>query len=234
MGFILDIQQWRKKTKFNGSLFELEDVINEDHINRNAQYVVLSIGVNDVDVKSAEEVFQQLRVIVDLIRRRYGEPKMVIGELTPRRDQRDEEVRKCNALIKAFTDEHEYLFLAKQHKLRTRDWRHYRDDKHITQFASPLFVSSLKNSLRVAYGIPRRSHMNNTNPRGGFNGRGRGFVRRGRGNGRGRGGFANRQGGHNVHGSMNAAPAGFDFRNEFEKFKQEIRTIVTDHQGSGS
>ena len=149
-----------KKTTFNGSLYEIEDIIREDRSNRKIQYVVLSIGVNDVDVKSAEEVFEQLQVVIDLIRSKYGETKIVIGELTPRKDERDEQVKRCNELIKTLTDEHNYLFLAKQQRLRTSDWRHYRDDKHITKFAAPLFVSSLKNALRDAYGIPRRTPEN--------------------------------------------------------------------------
>ena len=44
---------------------------------------------------------------------KYGQPKIVIGELTPRMDDRDEEVIKCNQLIKEYTEANDRLFLAK-------------------------------------------------------------------------------------------------------------------------
>ena len=74
------------------------------------KYVVLSIGVNDIETFSVEEVLQQLKTLVHLLVRR---PKIVIGELTPRNDELDERVKECNELLKQYTDENEYLFLAK-------------------------------------------------------------------------------------------------------------------------
>ena len=177
---------------------------------------------------------QQLKTLVYLLVRRYGQPKIVIGELTPRNDELDERVKECNELLKQYTDENEYLFLAKQEKLRTLDWRHYYDVKHITQYAVPIFVASLKNALRAACGIRqqdqpqrhiyRRGDHNNNNIRGGL--QNRGGV--GRGNGRGRGGWGGRGRGRGQHGHGGFDRGGrLDFRDEFEKFKLEIRNLIT-------
>ena len=153
--------QGKKERTFCGSLFDLEQLILADTKIATTKYVILSIGVNDVDTKTAEEVRRQLETVIDLIDRKYGQPKIIVGELTPRRDDRDDEVKKCNELINQFTDGHERLFLAKQDKLRTQDGRHFYDTKHITKYAVPIYISSLKNSLRAARGIERNETRRN-------------------------------------------------------------------------
>ena len=75
-----------------------------------AQYVALLVGVNDVDRKSGEEVFNKLREVVDLVRDRYEQPKIILAELTPRMDDRDAEVKNCNVLIEQYVKDKDYLF----------------------------------------------------------------------------------------------------------------------------
>ena len=227
----------KKKKTFCGSLFDVEERIRAETNVQNIKYVVLSIGVNDVETKSAEQVMQQLEVVVGLLRGKHGQPKIVIGELTPRNDQKDVEVKKCNELIKQYADtNNDHIFLAKQHRLRTPDWKHYYDNKHITPYAVPIFVASLKNALRAACGIQQQNrhqqqhdrqqngYRGGPNIRGGFDNRGRG-----RGNSRGRGGVGGRGGSRGGHNGQRGFDRGgrVDFRDEFEKFKLEILNIVT-------
>ena len=54
----------KKKKTFCGSLFDVEERIRAETNIQNIKYVVLSIGVNDVETKSAEQVMQQLEVVV--------------------------------------------------------------------------------------------------------------------------------------------------------------------------
>ena len=183
------------------------------------------------------QVLQQLKTLVHLLVRTYGQPKFAIGEMTPRKDQFDESVKEYNSLLKQYIDENDYLFLAKQERLRTPDWRHYYDVKHITPYAVPIFVASLKNALRAACGILQQQHdqpqrhnnrrgdrYSNNNNRGGL--QNRGGV--GRGNGRGRGGWGGRGRGRGQHGHGGFERGGrFNFRDEFEKFKLEIRNLIT-------
>ena len=216
-----------KHCTFTGSLYETETIIDTDEVTRKIDYVVISIGVNDLDTKSAEEVLTQLKRVIELLRNKHEHPKVIISEATPRRDDRDDELKKYNDILKEYVDEHDYLFLAKQSKLRTEDGRHYYDDKHFTQYAVAIFVASLKWAMRAAYGLnpkrERNDHRRDGNNRGTEgSGRGRGNDRwRGGGRGRGRGGGFRpddrRQGGMAER---------FDYRGEFEKFKTEMRTLV--------
>ena len=216
---------------FCGSLYDVERLVEEDTTTGKIDYVVMSVGVNDLDTKCAEEVIAQMKLVIELIRMKHGQPKIIINEATPRHDDRDDEVKHYNELLKDYVDQHDFLFLSKQSKLRTSDWRHYLDEKHITHYAIPIFVASLKRTMRLAYGMDpngRRGDNNNFNRsdtqryssdrgRGGRGGgRGRG-GRGGRGGNSGRGGF--RHGG--ITGDVN-----FDYRGEFEKFKTEMRTLV--------
>ena len=66
---------------------------------RSVEYILLIVGVNDIDTKSAEEVHEQAKKVVELIKVRYGNPKIVFAELTPRHDERDSIVIDCNTLI---------------------------------------------------------------------------------------------------------------------------------------
>ena len=231
----------KKEKTFCGSLYDLERRITSDEKIRSVKYAVISVGVNDVDILSAQEVQKQLEKVVNVIDFKYGQPKIVIGELTPRMDDRDEEVIKCNQLIKEYTEANDRLFLAKQEKLRTQDGRHYHDTKPITKYAVPIFISSLKTALRAARGIEQhQQQQDRARPynsrghtfgggrgRGGYGddggywgrGGGRGGVQRGGGRG-GRGGV---RGGGRGRGGLNG---GFDFRDEFEKFKTEVRNII--------
>ena len=166
----------------------------------------------------------------------------MIGELTPRLDDRDQEVIRCNTLIAQYVRENHDLILAKNSKLRTIDGRHYNDEKHITKFSIAILISSLKRGMRAALGIKYTqtgfgdSQFDRNTGRWDREGHGRG---RGRGWGRGhngnfRGGRGGRgRGGHggssfhlnNNHGGPNR---GFvNFREELEKFKMEIRQIIS-------
>ena len=196
-----------------------------------------------MDTKTAEEVFEHFRAVVDLIRVRYKQPKIIIAELTPRTDNRDEQVKECNILIQQFVNDNEFLFLAKHGNLRTVDDRHYHDAKHITNFAVPIYVSNIKRALKTAYGIYRQNnrfgggrlpaddqdnrHQDNRHRREQQNNRGRGNRgNRGRSRGRGRGTFGGRGGYNRGGGRPNNDGRGFNFQNEFEKFKLEIINII--------
>ena len=224
-----------KNCTFCGSLYDVQKIVTENRTTRKIDYVVLSIGVNDLDTKSAEEVLEQLKIVVELMRNKHDQPKIIIGEATPRRDDRDYEVVKYNNIMNDYVNEHEFLFLAKQSKLRTDDGRHYYDEKHITQYAIPIFVASLKRAMRAAYGLNPQGERND-NRRGanfrGFDGedRGRGNNQL-RGGGRGRGGRGGRgRGGfrHNDIRQGGMPGEAFDYRGEFEKFKTEMRRLMAD------
>ena len=147
----------KKEKTFCGSLFDIEDRITTENRINNIKHVIISIGVNDLDTKTPQEVFDQLKVIIDLMDRKYNQPKFVIGEITPRLDEKDDDVIMYNTILKEFTEKNERMYLAKQDRLRTADNRHHYDSKHITQYAVPIFVASIKNALRAACGLTNKN-----------------------------------------------------------------------------
>ena len=44
--------------------------------------MVISVGVNDIDHKTAEEVLHQLQIVIGLLREKYDNPKIILGEIT--------------------------------------------------------------------------------------------------------------------------------------------------------
>ena len=103
-------------------------------------------------MKTAEEVFQQLVKVINQLRGKYEGIKIILCEITPRGDVRDDEVIRINQIIAEYSQDKVYIFLAKHGNLRTEDKRHFSDNKHISFNAAPIFVSNIKRALRLAYG----------------------------------------------------------------------------------
>ena len=140
---------WRKFWKINGSekcfcgnLWNIREKIEKENV-----------GVNDLDRQDANEVFQQLVQIINIIRQKFVNTKITLSEITPRMDDRDQEVKKCNILINQFGEENDYIFIARHSNLRDLHGTMFDDDKHITINAVPRFVSNIKRALEKAYGI---------------------------------------------------------------------------------
>ena len=152
-------------TKICGSLFNVEDLIRQDTQIRNLMYVLISVGVNGIDVNSVDEVFCQLQKVVKLQREKYNSPKIIVSEITPRTDAKDEEVKKCNVLINDYVVDNDFIFLANHSNLRSVDGRMFSDEKHITRQAIPIFVTYLKKALWKAYNIQTNyTNRGNRNP----------------------------------------------------------------------
>ena len=74
-GRFCNITEGPVKRSLCGSLYDVEERIQAADTQK-VKCVVLSVGVNDTDVKSAEEVFQQLKTVIDLIRTKHQQPKI--------------------------------------------------------------------------------------------------------------------------------------------------------------
>ena len=179
-------------------------LIIEEKKFRNIKHVLINVGVNDIDHKTAEEVFHQLQIVVNLLREKDNNPKIIISEVTPRIDEKDEEVKKCNDLIDAYASSYDYIFLAKQSNLRSEDNHMFSDTKHITRYATPVFVSNIKKTLREAYGLP-------PNPKAYGNKNIRNY----------------RSSGNIAYGYNRRSADSFDLKTELENFKNEIRNSLT-------
>ena len=81
-----------------GNLHAVNKVIEENDFEE-LKYALISLGINDLDTKGHEYVFNEKVEIIDKTRLKYSGIKLILNEITPRNDKRDTEVIKCNILL---------------------------------------------------------------------------------------------------------------------------------------
>ena len=101
--------EWRKfwtingsEKRFCGSLYKLEKILMEVTKIRQLKLVFVNVGVNDLDTKSPEKVSKQFERIIAILREKYEGIKIIVSEITPRKDAKDTEVVKCNTMLKTY------------------------------------------------------------------------------------------------------------------------------------
>lgn len=147
---------WKRCTR----LEHIENVFSKESFT-NLQAVLISCGVNEMDKRPGKEVAEHIIHIIMAIKATYPSVKIILGEATPRNDDRDIEVRKCNeALAHLIKNINESTFV-KHDNLRDPEWSCFHDAKHIKKNEIPKFVINLKQGLRSALGVPVVA--NNTN-----------------------------------------------------------------------
>ena len=83
-----------------------------------SSYVLLSVGCNDLDEKDHKQVFAEMSNLLDKFREKFKNVKFIINEITPRNDDRDNEVKSFNGLLVHYARDHEDTTIAFQHNLR--------------------------------------------------------------------------------------------------------------------
>ena len=109
------------------------------------------------------EVALRMKDLIDTIQRLYPHVKIVMNELTPRTDKRDEEVIKCNkALVNITSASNGKIVLAIQSNLRGKTYSFFSDVKHVKETKIARYASNLKIALRKVYGMesPHKTQMN--------------------------------------------------------------------------
>ena len=114
---------------------------------------LIHVGVNDIDRKTGQEVFHEVKGNVALLKAKYPQVKVVVAELTPRKDAKDREVNECNKLINDWAPGEENIFVASHATLRENKERILHDNKHITKKLVGMFVVNLKKALCQATGV---------------------------------------------------------------------------------
>ena len=159
---------------------DLEEV--NVHIDRNVkfsklQYFFISVGVNDIDTKDGEEVFDEMKNTIVKLKNKHPNIKVIISEITPRMDERDSEVIIANSLLNEFVKESNDLFITKNGNLRKKKFFVPGDCKHLRIECIARFAANIKYSLRAAYGRKKydgswhpqhqqQHHRQPTQPRG--------------------------------------------------------------------
>ncbi len=137
---------------FCGKLIDVEKRFREETAS-SIKYILIHVGVNDLDTRTPEQVTEHLKVIIAGMRKKFQGVKIIVSEITPRNDEKDADVRRCNELINALYGNQGHITIAPHSNLRDDDWSMYDDAKHITKAAIPRLVSNIKRALRKAYGI---------------------------------------------------------------------------------
>lgn len=145
-----------------GNLNEVSKVLTDSNYT-GLKYILINVGVNDVDEISGVSVFNRLTEIVKDTQQKYKGIKVILGEITPRADNRDVEVVSCNKLINEFGRSNENVYVAPHGNLHDEENTFLHDDKHIKKNCIARFAANLKRALRKAYGYEElnESHRNN-------------------------------------------------------------------------
>ena len=93
------------------------------------------------------------------LREKFPDIKVVMSEITPRMDGRDEQVKATNTLLREYVERCENTFLTRNSNMRDRDF--FEDAKHFKESCIARFASNIKNSLCRAYGIERHAYRKN-------------------------------------------------------------------------
>ena len=135
-----------------GNLNEIDNIINGNVNYRNLKYILINVGVNNIDENSGATVFNRIRETIDNIQEKYS-VKIILGELTPRKDEKDDDVMICNRLINEFAGDKPDIFVAYHSNLRDDNGSFLYDNKHIKKNCIARFAANLKIALRKAYNI---------------------------------------------------------------------------------
>ena len=115
---------------------------------------LIHVGVNDTDHAGGDQVFTELLENIKLLKEKYPHVKIIIAELTPRKDDRNYEVDACNTLLTEFAATNENIFVASHETIRGNKDQLLVDNKHVSRRGIGVLVVNLKRALCEAHGVP--------------------------------------------------------------------------------
>ena len=151
-----------------GNIRELNNFIDSTDIH-SMKYILINVGINDIDTRSGQEVYESLRETVDKLKTKYTGISIILSELTPRGDHRDAEGVKCNVLINQLAENDDQITIAHHYNLRDEEHTMFEDTKHVSSHAIARFAANLKIALRTAHGIIRPNRRSVDRHQGNYN-----------------------------------------------------------------
>ena len=107
----------------------------------------------EIYTRTPEQVSEHLRAILHTMRKKLKEVQIIVSEITPRNDNKDDDVIRCNELINSMCADKDYITIVQHSNLRNDNWSLHEDAKHISKAAIPRLVSNVKRALRKAFGV---------------------------------------------------------------------------------
>ena len=138
-----------------GTTHILRDKLRDACLN-DYEIVFIHTGVNNIDTEDGEVVAKDIIDIVQKLRHHHPSIKVIVSEITPRQVFRDDEVVKCNELLRSTLKTTENVTMAFHSNLRNDQWSFHKknDDKHFSRISISMFASNIKNAFRACLGIP--------------------------------------------------------------------------------
>ena len=128
-----------------------------DHLNKTdlSEYDIVYIhtGVNDIDTVDGMSVADDLINIIEKIRHVYPSIKIIVSDITPRKQFRDDQVLKCNEKLGSSLRKRENITIGFHKNLRNPEWSFHKDDKHFAQVSIAKFASNIKVAFRKSIGL---------------------------------------------------------------------------------
>ena len=134
-------------TVFCGSFSQVSKVVSND--NNPLKYILLNVGVNELDSSRPKEVHRELINLIRNIQQKYNNIKTILSEITPRTDKLDQAVIATNKLLRKSLKTETNVFLICHDNLRNNNF--FCDDRHFTKEIAPLFAANIKGGLCKAY-----------------------------------------------------------------------------------
>ena len=142
----------------SGQLNDISKYIDETNTAK-SEYVLINVGCNDLDMKDHRQVFNEMSLLIQKIRNKYKGIKLIISEITPRKDERDNEVKRFNGLLLDYANDHNDITIAFHHNLRDTNWSMFSDAKHIHANKIAKYAANIIKALKKAYEINDKNEL---------------------------------------------------------------------------
>ena len=152
----------KKLWKLNGSDYRTCYTLQQisDHLKKlpykDINHIFISVATNDLDHKDHDQVFGEMELLIDEIRGKYPGIKIGINELLPRKDNKNDEVKDLNRLLKNFAEMNADITFAHQLGI---DQGTLSDNKHLDPSKVPVYAKNIMNGLLKVYGISCKSEL---------------------------------------------------------------------------
>ena len=114
------------------------------------EYVLISTGVNDIDYFPGCIVHDKIIKVVNVIKGKCPNIKIIVSHVTPRKDELHAEVKICNEMMNKSISRLDNVFLVIHENL---NYSMLYDNKHIKKESIRHFARNIKVALRKAYGM---------------------------------------------------------------------------------
>ena len=136
------------------TLTSVKETLKRENMGK-LDYCFISVGINDIDTKEPRIILKEYEDIINLLRRKHAGIKIIVSEITPRKDQFIAQVVELNQLLKDLCNVSDYLFLVDHSNLFNSNVNDILyDTRHLHRRVIPRFAGNIKRALRKAYGLP--------------------------------------------------------------------------------